>query len=228
MALQKHHHVLHAALLLPRLHDAPGAHFADAVDFENPQRLFGEHSQSFQTESRHQSLRVSRTDSLDHARAEIFFDAFEGGGIDLLPVVDLKLQAVARMALPRTRDFDLFAFGNRKNRADDRNRGATVFIQARHGVMRFGVLVGDPADGALNRRRFVLLVPPRYAPRMPSYAKAPKSVNAAPCLFPGGELKSPPTRQCPHPLPSAGRLSSTFFDNSTQHARLSSPSDADR
>ena len=33
VALKKDHDVLHAALLLPCLHDAPGAHLTDTVDF---------------------------------------------------------------------------------------------------------------------------------------------------------------------------------------------------
>ena len=41
MALEKHHDILHAALRLPRLHDATRPHFADAFDIENPQRFVG-------------------------------------------------------------------------------------------------------------------------------------------------------------------------------------------
>ena len=41
MALEKHHDILHAALGLPRLHDAARPHLADALDIENPQRFVG-------------------------------------------------------------------------------------------------------------------------------------------------------------------------------------------
>ena len=219
MALQKHHHVLHAALRLPRLDNSVGAHFADAVDFENPQRLFREDFQRFQTESRHQSFCVSRTDSLDHAGAEIFFDALAGGGIDLLPVVDLKLQAVARMALPHTGDFDFFAFGNRKDRTDDRYPRATVFIQARHGVMRFGVLVGDPADRALNRRRVVGLFRHYTLQEFHPTRKREKRKRRALAFYQGGD-KIPTNSSMSTPAAKRWPSLVQFFDNSAKHARL--------
>ena len=39
MPLEKHHHILHASLLLPCLHDPPRADLADTVDLQNTQRL---------------------------------------------------------------------------------------------------------------------------------------------------------------------------------------------
>ena len=66
MPLQEHHDILHAALLLPCLHDAARTHFTDAVDIQNPQRLFGQDSQSIETERRHQSCRTD----VDHPAAE--------------------------------------------------------------------------------------------------------------------------------------------------------------
>ena len=111
-----------------------------------------------ETEGADQALGVSRTDALDHARAEVFFDAFESRRIDLGPMVDLKLQAVPRMALPDVGDLDLLAFRNVEGHTDDRCGRSAVFIQTRHRVMTLGVLVGDPADGALDGRKFVLCI----------------------------------------------------------------------
>jgi hypothetical protein len=72
-------------------------------------------------------------------------------------MIDLKLQTVTRMALPDACDFDLFTFGNGKDCTDHGHPGPTVLIQARHSVVRFGILVGDPADRALQRCGLVLL-----------------------------------------------------------------------
>ena len=58
---------LHAALILPGLHDAPRAHFADAFDIEDTQRLFGQNSQSLQTEGFDQPLRIRWADAFDQA-----------------------------------------------------------------------------------------------------------------------------------------------------------------
>src|ERR671918_2993583 len=98
MTLQENHDVLHAALLLPRLHNATRAHFADPINLQNPQRLFGQNSQGIEAERRNQALRVSSANALDQTGAEISLDPFNGRRIDLFPMIDLKLQTIARMA----------------------------------------------------------------------------------------------------------------------------------
>src|SRR6185295_15157466 len=95
---------------------------------------------------------------LDQARAKIFFDAFEGRRIDLGPMIDLKLQAETGMALPDTGYFNLLAFGNWKEHADHGCRRPAVFVQARHRVRTLSMLIGDPADGALDGGEFVLFI----------------------------------------------------------------------
>ena len=150
MSLEKNHDVLHAALLLPSLHDPARAHLADPFDFQNAQRLLRENLQRVQSECPHQALRIGGADAFDEAGAEIFFDAFDGRRIDFVPVINLELQAITRMALPRARDLDLFPFRYGEDRAYDRRSWTAVGIQAGDGVMVFRIMVSDPADGALQ------------------------------------------------------------------------------
>ena len=144
--------------------------------------MIGQNPQRVESESCHEPLRVARPNPFDHAGAEIFLDAFEGRRIDLLPVIDLKLQAVARMAFPYTGHFDLFAFGDRKNRPDDRDPGAAFFIETRHGVMGVRMLVGNPADGALNRGCFVVFFAHRQLP-CSILLETPYRVNDSACVL---------------------------------------------
>src|SRR5207302_2251951 len=131
----------HAALSLPILENAVCAHLADAVDSQNAQWLFRQNFQCVQSTRRYQPFRVRRSDPLDQTGAEIFLDAFDSRGVDLLPMINLKLQSIARMALPGAGNFDFFAFRNRKDRADYGNSWTAVVVQTRHGVVRLRMLI---------------------------------------------------------------------------------------
>ena len=151
VALQKDHHIPHAALLLPSLHDTPGADFTDAVDLQDAQRLLGQNPQGVEAKGGDQPFRISGTDAFDQPRAQIFFNAFDGRRIDLLPMINLKLQAVTWVVFPGTEDFDLFSFGHRKQRTDNRHARGALGIEQSHRVARFRVLVGNAGNGALQR-----------------------------------------------------------------------------
>ena len=68
---------------------------------------------------------------------------------------DLELQSVAGMVFPEPGDFELFAFRNREDRSHDRHARGPIDLNARHRVVRIGVLVGDSTDGSLQGSWFV-------------------------------------------------------------------------
>jgi hypothetical protein len=136
---------------MPRLHNPARPRRADAFDFQDTMRLLGENPQSFQSESVDQTARVGRPDPFDHAGAEVFFDAFQSRGINLFPMVDLKLLAVARVGFPETEDFDLLAFRNGIDSADHRDAGRIFNIQPQNRVVSLGMMVGYFMHGSLHR-----------------------------------------------------------------------------
>ena len=110
------------------------------------------------------------------------------------------------MTLPGAGDFDLFAFRDREKRADDGCARTAVLIQTRHGVVRLRMLIGDPADRALNRGRLVLFFRQRNL-RHFILRESVEGVNGAPLPFTRRQLKFQSNCQCPDPLPSIGSLS---------------------
>src|SRR4051794_20001386 len=93
-----------------------------------------------------------RADALDHAGAEIFADAIDGGGEDDAAVLGDELATVGGVAVPAPGEGDALAGIDRGEVADD---GDEVFLAVRldlgDGVAVLGVDVGQPLDDALQR-----------------------------------------------------------------------------
>ena len=83
------------------------------------------------------------------------------------------------MCLPKTCDFDLFAFRNREDHTDDGHTRGAVNLDARNRVVRIGMLVSDSADGPLQRGLFVAFFY-HSGLQAPSYCKGTKIVNPRP------------------------------------------------
>ncbi|MFM2006653.1 MAG: hypothetical protein RLZZ09_2308, partial [Pseudomonadota bacterium] len=94
MRLQKHHDLADDLLFGPGTGDLLLTLGPDTLEFQQAFRgLFDDVKHRF-AKGTHQFLGEVRTDALDHAGAEVFLDAFEGGGWHDLQLGGLELQAM--------------------------------------------------------------------------------------------------------------------------------------
>jgi len=117
MRLQKHHDLANDLLLGPGAGHALLALGADAFQFQQTFRgLFDDVEYRF-AKGAHQFLGEVRTDTLDHAGAEVFLDAFQRGGWHDLQLGGLELQAMGAIIDPDAQAFDVLARRHRSRRS---------------------------------------------------------------------------------------------------------------
>jgi len=91
--VQEHHDLADGFLLRPRVLDQPAAFGADAVQFLQTGRLGFDDFKNLLAEFVHELLGIDGADAFDHAAAQIFLDAFLGGGRGAVQHLGPELEA---------------------------------------------------------------------------------------------------------------------------------------
>jgi hypothetical protein len=117
MGLKEHHDLADNLLFGPGASDFLLALGADTFQFQQAFRGFFDDVEYRFAKGTHQFLGEVRTDALDHAGAEVFFDAFQGGGWHDLQLRRLELQAMGAIIDPDAQAFDVLTRRHRSRRA---------------------------------------------------------------------------------------------------------------
>ena len=152
MGMQEDHDVADGLLLGPAGGDLPRAEFADARHL--PQ-LLGARLDDFEgplAERADDSLGEHRADAANHARAEIFLDAFRRRRRRGLEQVRLELKPMRAIRDPDADGVDELAGRDRRDMTDDRHEIALAArLHLQDGETIVLVVKGHPLDGADER-----------------------------------------------------------------------------
>ena len=147
--MQEHHDLADDLLLGPRILDALAALGADSVDFFQPDGVLLDDRENFLPKFVHQLLGIDGADALDHAAAEIFFDALSGSRFRAFEELRLELQPVFAVAHPAALRRDPLPGVDGGQRADHGDEIPVAFgFDAQHREAVLLVVEGDALDQA--------------------------------------------------------------------------------
>ncbi len=151
--LEKDHHVLDGALLLPRRADPSTAHRTDPGHLGKPLRMVLDDVERGETEAADEPLGHHRADAGHEPRSQIALDADERGGRHGHIAFDTKLLAVGPVVLPPAGEPQILARLHAEEVADRRHRVAPAGDGQSDDAPGIRLVdVADALEHALERR----------------------------------------------------------------------------
>ena len=161
VGVQEHHDLAHDLLFRPGGLDPAAAFGADLVHFLQPCAVVVDDVEDALAELRHEFFRQHGADALDHAAAQVFFDALAGGGLTGFEAVGAELEAVLRVAHPFAAGREPFAAVDRRQRAEHGHEVAlAAHLHAQDGETVLFVEKRDALDEAFDAFHGTAAVPP--------------------------------------------------------------------
>ena len=147
--VEEHHDLADPLLVRPGRGDPVGPLRTDPLDLAQTRRIGLDDVEHVRAEQPHHAPGISRTDTPDHAGAEIFFDAFDRRGGGDLQETRAELQPMGPVVGPFARGGVPFAGRNRRRMAHHSDETAVATgLDAQYAEAGLGVVEGDPLDEA--------------------------------------------------------------------------------